>query len=444
MNSRLLLVALLLMLGLAGRAAAQTAISYDELAERLDPYFAPELLQDVKDALPQSGFDIWGYDVGDFSGDGANDLAVAIRLKGDRGRKITTYFFVDDQGILRLIKQGSYEFVELPVEVGVSIFKGNFYVTHKLKEFQWEIYGYTYRDGVVMMVDRFTTDRQGTLTYENYRNYQSMEGYERYLNTTDEQEVFRSDFLTTPAYNRGRDISSGYQATTSVHFSKYILRGSYFWKGEEDLSLDSRAAYDDDYLYFNILVHDDQPIPIGVNDIDSTADRIGIWIDTYTLGDRFRVGKRMRDFRTKTDSNIYAFTVSLGDFVDLPAKVKVSTSNVLDDVQSNAVKNIKAVAIKQDSGYVVKVRIPFQFLGFEKAPVDDTLLTQFGMSIVAYDVDNPYRPEETTVMATSQKFEASKPATYGSIVLVPRALHYGEAVNIYLTDIRERLEEVGF
>jgi hypothetical protein len=435
---------LLLLIAPASAALAQNAISFDELAKRIDPYFAPELVQDVKEELPQSAFDVWGYDVGDFSGDSAYDLAIAIRMKNDRGRKVSTYFFVDDEGVLTLIKQATYDFVELPVEVGVSIYQGNFYVTHKLKEFQWEIYGYSYRNGVVMMVDRFTTERQGTLTYETYRNFQTLEGYERYLNTNDEELVFRSDFLTTPAYARGRDVSSGYQATTSASFSKYILHGSYFWKGEEDLSIRARSAYDDDYLYFSIFVRDDVPVGTGVNDIDTTADRIGIWIDTYMLGDRFRVGRRSRDFRMKTDSNIYSFTISLGDFIDLPAKVKVSTSNVLDPEQSAAVKRIKAVAIKQDSGYAVKVRIPFQFLGFEKAPVDDSLLTQFGMTIVDYDVDNPYRPEETTIMATSQKFEAGKPATFGSIVLVPHALHYGEAVNIFLGDVKERLKEVGF
>jgi hypothetical protein len=435
---------ILLLLFAAGVARAQTSITYEEFAKRIDPFFAPELVGDVKEALPQSAFDVWGYDIGDFSGDRANDLAVAVRLRNDRGRHVSVYYFVDDQGILRLIRQGTYEFVELPVEVGVSIYKGNFYLTHKLKEFHWEILGYTYRDGVVMMVDKFTTERQGTLTYETYRNFQTLEGYERYLNVTDEQQVFRSDFLTTPAYNRGRDVTSGYQTTTSVRFSRFILDGSYFWTGEEDAAIEARAAYDDDYLYFNVRILDNEVIGQGVNNIDTTADRVEVWLDTYTLGDRFRVGRRSRDFRMKTDSNIYAFTVHLGDLLDAEASVKISTSNILDDVQNQAIKNIKAVALKQDSGYVVKVRIPFQFIGFAKAPVDDSALTSLGMTVVVRDVDNPYRPEETTTIATSQNFEAAKPATFGSVVLIPPALHYGEAMNIFLGEIKERLEEVGF
>jgi len=61
-----------------------------------------------------------------------------------------------------------------------------------------------------------------------------------------------------------------------------------------------------------------------------------------------------------------------------------------------------------------------------------------------HDVDNPYRPEETTTISTSQNFESTKPATFGSLVLVPETLHYGESLNIYLGDLRERLEEVGY
>jgi hypothetical protein len=432
------------MLCAAGAAQAQTSITFEEFAKRIDPYFAPELVGDIKDVLPQNPFDVWGFDVGDFSNDGANDLAIAIRMRNDRGRKITAYYFVDDQGIMKLVRQMSYDFVELPVEVGVSIYKGNFYITRKLKEFHWEIFGYTYRDGVVMMVDRFTTEQQGSLTYETYRNFQTLEGYERYLNTNDEQQVFRSDFQTTPAYNRGRDVSSGYATTTSVRFSKFIIGGSYFWTGEEDAAIEARSAYDDDYLYFNIRVIDSHVVGLPVNNIDTTADRLVIWLDTYTLGDRFRVGRRSRDFRMKTDSNIYAFTVALGDFLDIETSVKVSTSNLLDDVQNQAIRNIKAVALKQDSGYVVKIRIPFQFIGFPKAPVDDSAITSLGMTIVVHDVDNPYRPEETTVIATGQNFEEAKPATFGAVMLVPPSLHYGEATNIFLGEIKERLQDVGF
>jgi hypothetical protein len=444
MRLRILLFTLAALSILTATARAQTPITFDSLAKSIDPFFAPELVKDIRDALPQTSFDVWGYDVGDYSGDGANDFALVTRMRNDTRKRMNVYLFVDDEGMLRLIKQSIVDFVELPIEVGVAISQGNVYTTRKIKEFNWEILGYRFRDGVIMMVDRFATERQGNLTYENYRNFQTLEGYERYISTTDTTVLFRSDFLTTPSYNRGRDVSTGYQATAHADMSKYIMRGSYYWTGEKDLALDVRSAYDKDYLYFNIFVNDDQVIPVGNNGVDTAADRLEIWLDMYSLGDRFRVGRRNRDFRMKTDSNIYALSIGLGDFIDQQARVRLSSSNSMDDVQRNAAKTIKAVAVKSDSGYTVKLRLPFILFGFDGAPIEEEGLTQFGMNVVVHDVDNPYRPEEVTTMTTSQNFDRMKPATFGALVLVPSPLYYGESTNIFLGDLKERLDEVGF
>ncbi|MBS1911937.1 MAG: hypothetical protein JST22_08135 [Bacteroidetes bacterium] len=435
---------LALLLGIPAVASAQSPISFDSLARVIDPYFAPELVKDIKDALPQASYDIWGYDVGDYTGDGANDFALAIRAKNDTRKRMTVYMFVDDEGMLRLVKQTPVDFIELPIEVGVAISQGNVYMTRKVKEFNWEILGYRYRDGVMMMVDKFSTMQQGNMTYENYRNFQTLEGYERYINSADTNVVFRSDFLTTPCYNRGRDVSSGYQATARAAMTRYITRGSYYWGGEGDLSLNVRSAYDKDYLYFNISVRDDEVIPVGVNNVDTAADRLELWLDMYSLGDRFRAGRRARDFRMKTDSNIYAMTIALGDFVDQQPRVRLSSSNNMDEVQRNAAKTIKAVAARTDSGYTVKLRIPFLLFGFNGVPIEDNDPVQFGMNVVVHDVDNPYRPEQVTTMTTSQDFDRSKPATFGGIVLLPNTSFYGESTNIFLGDLKERLNEVGY
>jgi len=443
MRLRFLLLALAL-LAVAPAARAQNAITFDSLAKRIDPFFAAELVQDLKDALPQSPYDVWGYDVGDYSGDGANDIAIVIRQRNDTKRKMGVYFFIDDEGILRLVKQALVDFVELPIEVGVAIADGSAHMTHKLKEFNWEIYGYRYRDGVVMMVDKFTTERQGLMTYESYRNFQTLEGYERYLNTNEGDILFRSDFMTTPSYGRGRDVSSGYQTTTVAKMTRYIMQGSYYWQDEKDLTLDVRSAYDREYLYFNILVHDDHVVPAGLNGVDTTADRLELWFDMYSLGDRFRVGRRTRDFRMKTDSNIYAMNISLGDFIDQQSAVKLSSSNTLDEKQLNAIKAIKSVAMQADSGYTVKLRIPWPLFGFETAPLEDEDVMQFGLNVVVHDVDNPYRPEEVTSITTSQNFDRMKPATFGSLVLIPGSKYYGESTNIFLGELKERLKEVGY
>lgn len=398
----------------------------------------------MKDALPQSPFDVWGYDVGDFSNDGNHDLALSIRMKNDGKRKMLVYFFIDDEGVLTLIRETTLTFVELPIEIGVSISNGNVYIAQRQTEALWGIDGYRYRDGVVMLVDQFTTAQQGTLTHEEYRNYQTLEGNERYLNNANGEEVFKTGFMTVPSYTRGRDVSTGYQATAVTQLSRFIVKGAYYWTGESDLSVATRSAYDAEYVYFNISVQDDQVVPVGLPEADTVADRVEIWFDTYTLGDRLRVGKRSRDFRTKTDTNIYAFDISLGDLIDSPASVRISTSNLLDPAQNAAAKKIRAVAARADSGYTLKVRIPWAMLGFAEAPVGDNEAVEFGLTVVATDADNMFRPDEVTIMTNGEHFEPAKPATFGALILVPGTRYYGDAVNIFLGDIKERLQEVGF
>lgn len=435
---------LLLLISTVMVASAQEAITFEQLAERMDPYFAPELVQDVRDALPQAPYDIWGYDVGDFTGDSAYDFAVCFRLRADNKRRIQVYFFIDEEGIMQLVKQSTVGFVELPIEVGVTISKGTASIARKQSPTEWSIEGYRYRDGVIMLVDDFTTTQRGNTTHEEYRNYQTLEGNDRYRNTNTGEAIFETGFMTIPSYSRGRDVSSGYQANSTTQMSRFVQSGSYYWTDAQDLSFNVRSAHDNDFLYFNIFCHDDHVVVNPPKENDNAVDRLEIWLDMYTLGDRLRVGKRSRDFRTKTDTNIYAFDVGLGDLLDKPATVQPRTSNYLDPEQTAAAKRIKAVATKADSGYTVKIRIPWAFLGFAERPAADSLLTEFGATVVVHDMDNIYRPEEITAMASSEKFEDAKPATFGALVLVPDDRHYGDAENIFLGEVKERLEEVGF
>ncbi|MBX7216258.1 MAG: hypothetical protein K1X90_04750 [Candidatus Kapabacteria bacterium] len=435
---------LLLLISTVMVASAQEAITFEQLAERMDPYFAPELVQDVRDALPQAPYDVWGYDVGDFTGDSAYDFAVCFRLRADNKRRIQVYFFIDEEGIMQLVKQSTVGFVELPIEVGVTISKGTASIARKQSPTEWSIEGYRYRDGVIMLVDDFTTTQRGNTTHEEYRNYQTLEGNDRYRNTNTGEAIFETGFMTIPSYSRGRDVSSGYQANSTTQMSRFVQSGSYYWTGAQDLSFNVRSAHDNDFLYFNIFCHDDHVVVNPPKENDTAVDRLEIWLDMYTLGDRLRVGKRSRDFRTKTDTNIYAFDVGLGDLLDKPATVQPRTSNYLDPEQTAAAKRIKAVATKADSGYTVKIRIPWAFLGFAERPAADSLLTEFGATVVIHDMDNIYRPEEITAMASSEKFEDAKPATFGALVLVPDNRHYGDAENIFLGEVKERLEEVGF
>lgn len=422
---------------------AQDFITFEKLTELLDPYFAPELIGDVQLALPKTDFQVWGFGVGDYSGDGYNDLVVSIRMSNDRSREMKIYYFVDIEGILEVVRQENVNFVELPIEVGVTVGDGNAYLMLKREEFNWQMYGWKYRDGVIMLVEEYTTKRNVAITHERWQNYQTLERFDRYMKVRDESELFRADFLTVPSYRRGRHISAGYAQTATASMSDYVVRGAYYWSGESDLRVSARSAWDADYLYFNVLVHDDETVPM-TTDVDTIGDRVEIWLDTYGYGDRFTTGARKQQFRDASDTNIYGLSISLGDLVDKDPEVRISTTNLFDPDQTRATSRIRAVASKTDSGWSLKVRIPFALFGYDGPPLTDDQLLEMGATVLVHDIDNQWRPNEETVMATSHNFDSTKPTTFGALVLVPTSMHYGASDNIFVDQVRERLQEVGY
>ncbi len=78
-----------------------------------------------------------------------------------------------------------------------------------------------------------------------------------------------------------------------------------------------------------------------------------------------------------------------------------------------------------------------------RAPVDEQSITEFGCTIALYDVDNEFRPDETSVVATSP-IQPLNPATYGAIQFIPDGRWYGETVNIYTESVLSTLRELGF
>ena len=423
--------------------SAQESITFDRLKELLDPYFAPELVGDVEAALPKADFAVWGFDVGDYSGDGYNDLIVSIRMTRDRGKNMRIYHFIDIEGILEVVREETVEFFELPIEVGVTIGDGNAYVLAKREEGGWDVWGRRYSDGVIMLVDIYSTETGEALVHQKYRHYQDLFGWDRYIRIRNESEVFRADFLTVPSYRRGRHVSAGYAQTATATMAEHILQGAYYREGESDLTLHVRSAWDDEYLYYHIIVDDDAFVP-NAEEVDSIGDRVEIWIDAYIYGDRLTGGSRRSTFRMASDTNIYGLMIHPGDLADREPSISVVTTNVFDERQNRSTSKIRAIAGRHDSGWSLRIRVPFSLLGFSDAPIDEENPLVFGSSVVVHDLDNPYRPNELTVMTMSHNFDRDRPATFGEVIIVPGTVTYGESRNIFFQQVRERLEEIGY
>ena len=103
-------------------ASAQSGMSFADLSLKLAPYFDAALIADLEAAMPQGAdYRVWGWDVGDFTGDGYNDVAFSINVLGTRRKECIAFLFADLEGFLVNVAQYNVPWVSIPLEVGVVI-----------------------------------------------------------------------------------------------------------------------------------------------------------------------------------------------------------------------------------------------------------------------------------------------------------------------------------
>jgi hypothetical protein len=121
---------------------SQSGSRFPDFAKKLEYYFHKDLIADLQKSLPQGvNYTIWGWDVGDFSGDGNYDVAFVVRLASERKRLVQVYLFVDMDGFLTQVAKFPYKFIETPLEVGIIIKSNACLITKKNKQFNWSIRG---------------------------------------------------------------------------------------------------------------------------------------------------------------------------------------------------------------------------------------------------------------------------------------------------------------
>ncbi len=426
---------------------AQQGMKFAELAQRLDKYFAKELILDLKRELPMgSDYSIWGWDVGDFSGDDYTDVAFTVKLAAEKERVVQVYLFVNIEGYLTKVGQFEYEYVDIPLEIGVVIRHNACFVTRKRKQFDWLIRGYTFDNGSLIWLDEFTTRRKGRLTHETYKNYKTLENTEKYLHTNSGEVEFFADYLAIPSYSRDRQIYKGHAHEPFSYDVDYVHKGAYYWKGKDDASFRVHSKYDSKYLYMTVETIDDKVVTQRCD--TCLGDFVEVWMDVippYLEGkDRFTITKgNTLKFRTNAEIGIYCFSVYPGDFYEKKPYIKISTTDDLEPYQKQAARSVQVVSDTTHKGFRLKFKIPFALLGFEEAPIYEDDSTELGCTVVYRDIDNEYRPEEETQIATS-KFAPLNPSTYGALVLVPDKEWYGDTQNIYRGEILKHLMEYGF
>ncbi len=428
---------------------SQQGLKFAELSQRLDPYFPKELIEDVRKQLPQgSDYSIWGYDIGDFSGDGFFDLGISLRLSGDKRKVMQVYLFVDIDGYLTKVAQFPYEFIEMPLEIGVVIRNNTCYITRKAEQFNWLIRGYRFINGSLILLDEYTTTRLDNLTRETYHNFFNLTSTERYIRTNDGKERFFAKYLKIPSYQRGKQIYTGISAEAISSDIDYIHKGAYYWEGEKDASFSIKSSYDQHYLYMTINITDDKVV---IPRCDTCpGDYISIWFDIISAylenNDRFVIQSQDKSikFRTSAELGIYKISFYPGDFLENKAYYRISSTDDLESFQKISARNIKVVSIPTPTGFIMKLKIPFSMLGFDETITFENKITELGMTVVYHDFDNAFRIEEETAIATSANYSTLNPSSYGSLILIPENMWYGENIYVFRDDIIKILYENGY
>ncbi|HZV12318.1 MAG TPA: sugar-binding protein, partial [Candidatus Kapabacteria bacterium] len=427
--------------GLSLSARAQEGMTFDDFVPKLSEAFNHEMIEDIRLKLPDpKTYKIWGYDAGDYSGDGYPDCALSIQILGEGEQLVHVYFFVDDEGVLKNVATLTRHYITLPIEVGINIRDGVCSVVAKKQDREWEIVSYRYEYGDFAVADSFTRNFIDPVATERSRDFVTMHGINRFYNFDTDSNYDYSSFLEFPTYRRGHLPYFDTPVSACDSSINYVVNGSYYWSGANDCSFSTQTAYDDDYLYFLVRVKDDHVITYA--DDPDANDHIDIWIDA---AQKNRIAMKGPGsslvFRTRADSNLFDFTISLGNFLEKKPHIKLASSQQFSEDQYSAMRLMKVISRKTNEGYLIKVRIPFTVLGLDGAPVDNDIATM-GCTVVVHDIDNGYRPEESTTLATSV-FNPKDPTSYGEIILIPPGKRYGVENNIYLDDVLDRIGEAG-
>lgn len=442
MNKMFVLLAFLL---LPAAAFSQSGMKFPEFSKRLEMYFHTDLISDIQKEMPDNDFSVWGWDVGDFSDDGNNDVAFSIRRSGLKDKVIDVYLFVDIDGYLVKVGQFQFDFFELPLEVGVAIRNQICHVTQKFKQFNWDIKSFKFVNGSLVNYDLYSTRRIGKLTKESYRNYYNLQNTERYIQTNSGTANFAADYLAIPCYSRGRMIYKGFTTEALANRVEYVPVGAYWWSGDEDLSYTVNSVYDDQFLYISVNVADDYVVTPFCDTCASEA--IEIWIDANDYDENNNRFAAIKDenvaYNTNSKTGIYKFEITAGDFINRKPSITMSSSDDLTSVQKLAARNLDVVCDMNSNGYYAMLKIPFSALGKTAPPLKNDSIVEWGCTVRVIDYDNEFRPERKTILETSV-FESSEPASYGSLLFIPDSKWYGETHNIMKDKIINALESFGF
>lgn len=423
---------------------AQSGITFPEFSKRLEAYFDKEMIMDIKKYLPSDDrYQIWGMDVGDFSGDGNNDVAVSIKVLNEKKKIVHTFLFVDMYGYFVKVGEFEFPFIDLPLEVGANIKDGTCFITQKLGPSNWNYYGYRFQNGVLIHSEEFSSTKLDYYTIDKSTDYLNLKVSEAIAENKTNFVKFKNEYNLIPAYNRGRLIYTGFQNKLVINKVENAIKGAYFWQGPKDSYFEAYAVYDEEYLYFNFNIFDDEVVPKRCD--SCIGDYITIWFNTNLQGSNvspYQIKESNLIFPTNQQKGVYSFMLAPGDFVDIPSFVTVASNDYVTSFQQISTVYIRTSSNLIKDGYNLKIRIPFTILSIDPIKFTNEIF-EIACTVELHDIDNEFRPDEETVLSTSN-YDYTNPSSFGRLLIIPNNQWFGKCHNVYEQDILQTLLEYGF
>jgi hypothetical protein len=432
-------------------AQVELSISFDQFSQEAGEIFSSEQLTFIQEHLPEQ-CDIYGYAVGDFSGDYLPDLAISVRTKKLRGKKMKVYYFVSDEEQLIEARWNILEFYDVPIEIGFTIDNGVCYTTQKKGSNNWAISGYTYRDGNFFMVDLYESSRKPVrgsgspeIGYETTMNYRTLKTTEHYYSLGSEKTFLSTEYYTFPAYPIERNIRPFLYYVVRDTAAKYCVSGQENLRGRSDAGFESAVFFDDAFLYFFAWVIDDTVVT-GTQQWND-RDHIQLWFDMNQSGKLLGGKSSSPNFRLSPDSSVFMVAIAPTAAEDDPQIVRV---NFISDTsltgadsmpvgmsRRRAVEEIRVLSDRTIDGYALRVRIPFEFFGGS-----EPLRKPIGFSFVLHDIDGQDSTARVTELSTSL-FKEWNPSTFGVLRMMCDNNYYGEVIDLNMAEMIRKLSNVG-
>ncbi len=422
-------------------AQADLSITFDEFVQQVDSIYSPEQLTNLRSHFPEK-FDIYGYAVGDFSGDDVPDLAVSIRQRDLRGRKVKVFYFITDSLSFTLAREKVLEFVDMPIEIGFSIETGICYTTQKLGKNSWRMDGYTWRDGNFFLVNRYESTRKplkpsgnGDVGYECTSNYRTLYTTEQYFNPSNSKPYFSTEYYSFPVYPLTLSIHPHVYYVVRDTSYKFITSGSEFYKGKDDAQFETAVFYDDAFLYFFAWVTDDT-VEIEGNDWDK-IDHIQLWFDLNSTGKLSGTITSAPNFRIVPDDSVFCVSIASVRHEDDLQRVKVKLRSEPTPNQQRLIRRIRVISNLTKDGYAIRARIPLELFGGRSR-----CEKKIGYTMVLHDVDGKGANAKVTELATSS-FRPWDPSTFGCLQIMKEKEYYGEVIDLNRAEMVQSMVDVG-